>query len=343
MENALPVKFWGLDPLYWANVKLFIRDVFKLKNYPGFKGVYAISNHPIVHVLVVGYIVMVGKREKLTNYLVDDGTGRISCCVWRDQNRETDLVEATFGDLVTMMGKISTFREERQITVSNFYIETDPNAETFHWLDVMKLREIYEKPFELTENSKIATKPWLTSELEIEIDRLEESLKKSVAEHLEATDAATFSLDSLFHVGKVMEIMGQLTRKYKECLIENKIGTKQPITPRSEMKQYMKHTLRKLEKDGIVYCKPIVDFDYREYDFLSIKKDLSPKIIHTIREICRTQGESSCGIALSKIVASFKLLERYKNVPRARVMVGLEHLINNGDIYETSRDHYRIV
>ena len=32
------------------------------------------------------------------------------------------------------------------------------------------------------------------------------------------------------------------------------------------MKQYMKHTLRKLEKDGIVYCKPIVDFNYREYD-----------------------------------------------------------------------------
>ena len=33
-----------------------------------------------------------------------------------------DLVEANFGDLVTVMGKITTFREERQITVSRLRI-----------------------------------------------------------------------------------------------------------------------------------------------------------------------------------------------------------------------------
>ena len=38
MDNALPVKFWGLDPLHWIHVKLFVRDVLQLKNYPGFKG-----------------------------------------------------------------------------------------------------------------------------------------------------------------------------------------------------------------------------------------------------------------------------------------------------------------
>jgi hypothetical protein len=51
---------------------------------------------------------------------VDDGTGCLSCCVWHNQNN--DLVEATFGDLVTVMGKISVFREERQITASSFCI-----------------------------------------------------------------------------------------------------------------------------------------------------------------------------------------------------------------------------
>lgn len=29
-------------------------------------------------------------------------------------------------------------------------IETDPNVEVFHWLEVMKLREIYEKPFDVS-------------------------------------------------------------------------------------------------------------------------------------------------------------------------------------------------
>ena len=33
-----------------------------------------------------------------------------------------DLVEASFGDLVTVMGRISTFREERQMTISTLRI-----------------------------------------------------------------------------------------------------------------------------------------------------------------------------------------------------------------------------
>ncbi|CAB4026655.1 CST complex subunit STN1 [Paramuricea clavata] len=342
MENALPVKSWGLDPLYWTHVKLFVRDVLQLKNYSGFKGVYAISNHPIAQVLVVGYIVKVDKREKLTTYGVDDGTGCLSCCMWHNQNN--DLVEATFGDLVTVMGKISVFREERQITASSFYIETDPNVEVFHWLEVMKLREIYEKPFEVSENpeTKTVTKPWLKNELEIEIDRLEESLKSAIAEYLEITDALSFTLDTLCGVNKVMEIMRQLTSKYRERSSDKKVEMKQPLVSNPEVRQVIKQTLRKLDKDGIVYCKPITDYNHREYEFISIKKDLSPRIVNVIKEICHSQGESSCGIALNKIVSNLKSLEKYKNVPRDRVKVGLEHLMNNGDIYETRQGHYRI-
>ena len=33
-----------------------------------FIGVYAMSNHPIVQVLIVGYVVKVDKKEKLSNY-----------------------------------------------------------------------------------------------------------------------------------------------------------------------------------------------------------------------------------------------------------------------------------
>ena len=37
-----------------------------------------------------------------------------------------------------------------------------------------------------------------------------------------------------------------------------------------EVGQYMKHALRKLEKAGIVYCKPITDFSNREYEVSTI-------------------------------------------------------------------------
>ena len=53
-------------------------------------------------------------------------------------------------------------------------------------------------------------------------------------------------------------------------------------------------------------------------------------------------GESYYGVSLSKIVSKLKSLERYENVPRARVKAGLEHLMDNGNIYETRQNHYRV-
>ena len=42
--------------------------------------------------------------------------------MWHDRDNGMDLVEANFGDLVTVMGRISTFREERQMTISTLRI-----------------------------------------------------------------------------------------------------------------------------------------------------------------------------------------------------------------------------
>lgn len=36
--EGLPVKLWGLDPLYWSHIKLFIIEIFELPRYPGFQG-----------------------------------------------------------------------------------------------------------------------------------------------------------------------------------------------------------------------------------------------------------------------------------------------------------------
>ena len=43
---------------------------------------------------------------------------------------------------------------------------------------------------------------------------------------------------------------------------------KQPLASDKEVRQTIKQTLRKMEKDGIVYRKPIMDFttDHREYE-----------------------------------------------------------------------------
>ncbi|XP_028409616.1 CST complex subunit STN1-like [Dendronephthya gigantea] len=346
MENALPVKFWGLDPLYWTHVKLFARDVLKLKEYPGFTGVYAISNHPIVHALVVGYIVKVDKREKLTNYGVDDGTGFLPCCMWHDQSNG---IEADFGDLVTVMGRISTFREERQITLSKLNIETDSNVEVLHWLEVMKLKEVYQKPFKPPQDPKQKTvkpKPWIKNELDAEIDRLEELLKTTIREYLEAKNVVTFNLSVLLELNNVVEIVKQLLNKFAERSNGGKGEVKRIHISSKDIGQVVKESLRKLEKDGILWCKYVTDFvntNNREFEFFSIAKDLSPSIVAVIKETSESEGETSYGIAFKKIMEKLKSLEKYQYVRRDRVKDAIEHLMSTGDIYEAIDYHYRVV
>jgi OB-fold nucleic acid binding domain. len=49
---------------------------------------------------------------------VDDGTGVIGCCVWLNTNEFDERVfEYKHGDLVSVSGKLTIFREEREIVV----------------------------------------------------------------------------------------------------------------------------------------------------------------------------------------------------------------------------------
>ncbi|XP_066284207.1 CST complex subunit STN1-like [Branchiostoma lanceolatum] len=89
--SYLPQTYWGLDPLHRAFVKMFIRDVLEMDNYPGHPAlnVYAYKNHPISRVDLLGWVVRVEEREKLFNYAIDDGTGVIGCTCWKPRVQST--------------------------------------------------------------------------------------------------------------------------------------------------------------------------------------------------------------------------------------------------------------
>ncbi len=82
---------------------------------------------------------------------VDDGTGVINCTQWRRTDDSNEgLCVASRGQLVSVFGKVSEFREEKQITVTSICPETDPNVEPLFWLETIKLKkEVYSKPFQL--------------------------------------------------------------------------------------------------------------------------------------------------------------------------------------------------
>ena len=80
---------------------------------------------------------------------MDDGTGVMSCTQWRlveDSDEGITILE--LGDLVSVWGKLSEFRNEKQLTVTSIVQQKDPNAEPLHWLEVVHLkRTVYSRPF----------------------------------------------------------------------------------------------------------------------------------------------------------------------------------------------------
>lgn len=40
-EGCFPPRFWGLDPLFSAKIKLNIKDVLSLANYPEYPGQFS--------------------------------------------------------------------------------------------------------------------------------------------------------------------------------------------------------------------------------------------------------------------------------------------------------------
>lgn len=83
--------------------------------------------------------------------LVDDGTGVLSCTQWRvERDSDRGLFIPELGRLVSVWGKLSEFRGEKQLTVSAIVEEKDPNAEPLHWLEIAHLKKtVYNKPFSL--------------------------------------------------------------------------------------------------------------------------------------------------------------------------------------------------
>jgi len=80
---------------------------------------------------------------------VDDGTGVMSCTQWRvEEDSEEGITVLDLGDLVSVWGKLSEFRKEKQLTVMTAVRHKDPNVEPLFWLEVTHLkRTVYSRPF----------------------------------------------------------------------------------------------------------------------------------------------------------------------------------------------------
>ncbi|XP_015275584.1 PREDICTED: CST complex subunit STN1 [Gekko japonicus] len=187
LEEEVPSLLWGLDPVFSAFTRMYIKDIQEMKESKQVPGIFFYNRHPIRQVDILGTVVLTKERDTFHTYGVDDGTGVISCICWKNPVAEQkslsdyksypstssslDLVEQmrklqevvrlksrlNIGDVVRVRGCIRIYRQNREISASTYYKVDDPicDAQISRMLEIPHLyREIYDKIFLLPEEKQ---------------------------------------------------------------------------------------------------------------------------------------------------------------------------------------------
>ncbi|KAJ4733106.1 OB-fold nucleic acid binding domain containing protein, partial [Rhynchospora pubera] len=90
-------------------------------------------------------------KPRFLKFLLDDGTGCVPCILWlnprlppsdHDPTPEILRLQARrvrLGEQLRVRGRITVYRGMLQITVGDVLVEKDPNMETFHRLDCLRI------------------------------------------------------------------------------------------------------------------------------------------------------------------------------------------------------------
>ncbi|KAJ3670813.1 hypothetical protein LUZ60_008239 [Juncus effusus] len=143
-----------------SHAKLLASDLLSLTMHPTSPPSFSFprSNYPISHVEALGIIVATKSNPAHLLFLIDDGTGCVPCVLWLNPRSPPDPADPApevvrqqaelvkMGELVRVRGKVGVFRGEVQIVLRDLVVETDPNMETLHWLDCVRLlKDCYDK------------------------------------------------------------------------------------------------------------------------------------------------------------------------------------------------------
>ncbi|XP_015252855.1 PREDICTED: CST complex subunit STN1 [Cyprinodon variegatus] len=318
-----PSILWGLDPVFSAFARLFVRDILQMTESIQIPGIYFYNFHPIYKVDVLGTVVYKRERDDFFCYGVDDGTGVINCLCWKskllkeeeDPNKWTKHSDADFGgfnpvaelrklreaqqrrcrldigELIRVRGPVKTSRQQREIMASTFYKVDDPvMAVQIAWMmEVPQLyRQFYDKRFEL--NAAGYRNP-------------------------------PFNADNL-PVRSLNKIQKEAVAGPSGC---------------QRLSQLLKEVLQVLQNEGVVYRK--VKSQDEVYTVTTQDKDLLIAVKDVIREDSKREKYAEKGCHVLHILSAVR--QRYSlNLSKAALELVLKTLECDSDIVSTSDSHY---
>ncbi|XP_040892345.1 CST complex subunit STN1 [Toxotes jaculatrix] len=350
-----PSMLWGLDPIFSAFARLYIRDILQMTESIQVPGVYFYNSHPIYKVDVLGTVVYKREREDFFCYGVDDGTGVINCMCWKSDllkekedpgksaGKHSDAALGGFnpvaelkklrqaqqnrchleiGELIRVRGLVKTSRQQREIKASTYYKVNDPVMATqIAWMmEVPQLyRQCYDKPFQLQHD---ATGDTAVSSLSKATNIIKDFIKQRSV--------------SRFRPYDVQDLLQPLVSGQPQT----SSADQEPVAGPSacqQLRQLLKETLGILQDEGIIYRK--VKSQDEVYHVTAQDKDLLIAVKDIIREDSKREKYAEKGCHILHILSAVR--QRYSlNVSRAALELILKSLECNSDVISTSENHY---
>uniref|UniRef100_G3PV85 CST complex subunit STN1 n=1 Tax=Gasterosteus aculeatus aculeatus TaxID=481459 RepID=G3PV85_GASAC len=349
-----PSMLWGLDPVFSAFARLYVRDILVMTESTQVPGIYFYKLHPIYKVDVLGTVVYKRERDDFFCYGVDDGTGVINCLCWKNdlfkeedpapsgaqhsdgaqggfnlvaelkKLRETQRSRCRLeiGELLRVRGPVKTSRQQREIMASTFYKVDDPvMAVQLAWMmDVPQLyRLCYDKPPQL------------------QPDAAGDSPISSVGK-------ATNIIKDFFKQKSVTRFrpydVQDLLQPLITCQPQTASADQEPVAGPSacqQLRQLLKEALQVLQDEGVVYRK--VKSQDEVYNVTARDTDLLIAVKDVIREDSRREKYAEKGCHILHVLSAVR--QRHSlNVSKATLQLVLKSLECNSDIVSTSEDHY---
>ncbi|KAF1796748.1 hypothetical protein FB192DRAFT_1403485 [Mucor lusitanicus] len=329
----------GLDPLFLTNVKLTIHDLLQLEQTnEDLIGVYKLFDHKIKLADICGTIVAVERNNYTTDYTVDDGTGTVTCTYWSAAEK-LDYKPLPLGTSVRITGKISTYRDQRQIVIYDIYPTSDPNQELQHFVQTLLLKKEYEKPYEIP----ALMKPCATDLVEqIQIDDEDQLLYSSQVKKVDraAFEGALLRFYKSRSLSTVTLDSAKDDRELHNMAMEilQRAPGNMPVNP-SRVRDMFHEATDKWLKAGYIY-RTGKDDVYNVVD----EEDLAMTMVKSIKEMSKQLPDQLSGIRVEYIVKSVIANGTYSKLyHNSQILYKVvDDLVEQSAIYPTGYKEYKI-
>uniref|UniRef100_A0A663MI21 CST complex subunit STN1 n=1 Tax=Athene cunicularia TaxID=194338 RepID=A0A663MI21_ATHCN len=355
-EEETPSLHWGMDPIFSAFARLYIKDIKEMKESKQVPGIFFYNGRPVKQVDVVGIVVQMKERDAFYNYGVDDSTGVINCVCWKNplsfpslltghpstpnslavleqmkklQEMVIQKIKLEIGDVVRIRGHIRTYRQQREIQASCFYKVDDPvcDVQISRMLELPCLyREVYDKPFQGPEEGQSGLEGQNFS-----INMLREKVKGFLLEH----KIQTFYQQELETIDTLVSLISHhVLHSFLPIQVKSKSDSSS-----KRIHSVFKEAIRMLQEEGVVFQKPSSSTDL--YHVTDHDKELLKVTLDVIKEDCRKPRHAEKGCHFLHVLSCVR--QSY-NPSLAEVVIQrvLELLESNSDVVSTMEGYYMV-